>query len=267
LISGDFNLVRYQKDKSNGIVNQKWCDKFNTWIELWGLLEVKMSNRKFTWANSQVNLIMSTIDRIFCNTELDAFFPLASSQAYTRLGSDHTPILWDLGINHVHKPPSYKFEKWWLLREDFNGLVIKYWQAPTKSTSTIDRCQEKIRRFRKTTKGWSKNIEVDLRQLQKEMMEEIDFLDIKSEATELLDSKKQRMKEISLEMQKLWLKEETKAKQRSRDRDIVEGYRNTAYFHAVANQRRRKTFISSLEGPDGPTSEFPEMLDIATGFY
>jgi hypothetical protein len=68
-------------------------------------------------------------------------------------------------------------------------------------------------------------------------------------------------------MQKLWLKEETKAKQRSRDRDIVEGDRNTAYFHAMANQRRRKTFISSLEGPDGPTSELLEMLDIATGFY
>ena len=34
LISGDFNLVRGAKDKSNGVVNQKWCDKFNTWIDL-----------------------------------------------------------------------------------------------------------------------------------------------------------------------------------------------------------------------------------------
>jgi hypothetical protein len=47
----------------------------------------------------------------------------------------------------------------------------------------------------------------------------------------------------------------------------VEGGRNTAYFHAVANQRRRKTLISSLEGPNGSTSELPEMLDIATNFY
>jgi hypothetical protein len=80
------------------------------------------------------------------------------------------------------------------LREDFNDLVINSWQAPTKSTSAIDRWQEKIRRFRKTTKGWSKNIEANLRQLKKEMMEEFDFLDIKSEATELSDSEKQRMK-------------------------------------------------------------------------
>jgi endonuclease/exonuclease/phosphatase family metal-dependent hydrolase len=95
LIGGDFNLVRFQKDKSNGVVNQKLCDKFNSWIELWGLLEVKLSNRKFTWANNQENLIMAAIDRFFCTTEFDSFFPLASSQACSRLGSDHTPLLWD----------------------------------------------------------------------------------------------------------------------------------------------------------------------------
>ena len=60
--------------------------------------------------------------------------------------------------------------------------------------------------------------------------------------------------------------EEIKAKQRSRDRDITEGDRNTAYFHAVANQRRRKKMIGSLEGPDGPVSDNSGMLKIATDF-
>jgi hypothetical protein len=26
---GGFNLVRGQQDKSNGVVDQKWCDNFN----------------------------------------------------------------------------------------------------------------------------------------------------------------------------------------------------------------------------------------------
>jgi hypothetical protein len=68
---------------------------------------------------------MSTIDRVFCNTELDAIFPLATTQALARLGSDHTPLLWDSGLNHTPKTTSYKFEKWCLLREDFRDLVEK----------------------------------------------------------------------------------------------------------------------------------------------
>jgi hypothetical protein len=162
---------------------------------------------------------------------------------------------------------SYKFEKWWFLREDFKDLVTKSWQAPTKGKTALDRWQEKIRRFRKTSKGWSRNIEADLRKLKCDMMEEFDFLDIKSESEPLSDAELARLKEINLEMQKMWLKEETKAKQRSRDRDILEGDRNTAYFHAVANQRRRKTLISSLEGPEGQTSDLSEMLDIASDYY
>lgn len=99
------------------------------------------------------------------------------------------------------------------------------------------------------------------------MMEEYDTLDIKSESTPLSLEDQTRMKQIHEEMQKIWLKEETKSKQRSRDRDIKEGDKNTAYFHAVANQRRRKTLIHTLDGPDGPVTSTVEMLDVATSFY
>jgi hypothetical protein len=39
----------------------------------------------------------------------------------------------------------------------------------------------------------------------------------------LSDAELARLKEINMEMRKLWLKEETKAKQCSRDKDILEG--------------------------------------------
>lgn len=99
LIGGGVNLVRYAKDKSNGNINQRWSESYNAWIEIWSLLEIKLSSRKFTWANNQVDLIMSTIDRLFCNTELDMISPLASYRALPRCGSDHVPIVWESGLN------------------------------------------------------------------------------------------------------------------------------------------------------------------------
>jgi exonuclease III len=123
IIGGDFNLVRFQGDKSNGVIDHRWSDKFNAWIEIWSLMEVKLGNRKFTWANNQENLIMSNIDRVFCNTELDQIFPLASIRALPRMGSDHTPILWESGDGNAPKPTLYRFEKWWLMRDEFKTLA------------------------------------------------------------------------------------------------------------------------------------------------
>ena len=42
---------------------------------------------------------------------------------------------------------------------------------------------------------------------------------------------------------------------------------NTSYFHDVANQRKRKTTIHTLDGPDGPISDTKDMLHIASNFY
>jgi hypothetical protein len=60
-----------------------------------------------------------------------------------------------------------------------------------------------------------------------------------------------RLKEFSDELSKIWALEEIKIRQRSRERDIVEGDRNTAYFQAVANQRQRRKLVYGLMGPNG----------------
>ena len=75
------------------------------------------------------------------------------------------------------------------------------------------------------------------------------------------------MEDIQHELKYIWSLDETRAKQRSRERNILEGDRNTAYFQAVANQRKRKKTISSRKGPNGEINTNMEMLQLAADFY
>lgn len=99
IIGGDFNLVRSTADKSNGIVNFKWVDLFNDWVNRWGLLEFELRNKKYTWTNNQENPIMARLDRVFISTDLESAFPLARVKALDKIPSDHNPLLVDLGDN------------------------------------------------------------------------------------------------------------------------------------------------------------------------
>lgn len=69
-----------------------------------------------------------------------------------------------------------------------------------------------------------------------------------------------------MDFSKIWAMEETKTRQRSRDRAMEEGNRNTRFFQAVANQRR-KTMIQSMVVPHGTATNTEEIQQIATGYY
>lgn len=53
LVCGDFNLVRGGYDQSSGLINHQSTLLFNDWINRWGLLEISISNRNYTWSNNQ----------------------------------------------------------------------------------------------------------------------------------------------------------------------------------------------------------------------
>jgi hypothetical protein len=103
----------------------------------YGLSEIKLSGRNFTWSNNQEKAVMSHIDRIFCSTDFDAQFSLGWVKALARNPSDHVPLLWEDGQNQPKKVFRFKFEKWWLQHKDFEKLVESMWNAPIEGDRVI----------------------------------------------------------------------------------------------------------------------------------
>jgi hypothetical protein len=267
IIAGDFNLTRFASDKSNGIINHKWADAFNAWISAWGLVELNPSNKKFTWTNNQDNLIMVKLDRVFVTTDWEAAFPLASVRALDRLPSDHSPLLLNTGDNAHFGKKKFRFEKWWLEKAEFKEIVSKAWNENCRDNNSMDRWQFKIRTFRRIVRGWAANEVAALNKKKAALAEEYNKLDEEAESTGLSSQDLKRLKEVAEELSRIWSLEEIKARQRSRDRDIVEGDRNTAYFQAIANQRNRKKKVCSLMAPNGLVEDQMGMLKIAADYY
>lgn len=112
-----------------------------------------------------------------------------------------------------------------------------------------------VRTFKRLVRGWSVNLESFLTKHKKELMAEYDRLDILAESQILYGADRERMDSILRELSGIWRKDEIKAIHRSGDRDIMEGGRNTMYFHVVDNQRRRMKLINVLDDLDGPVTD------------
>lgn len=138
VIGGDFNLICTAKEKSNGVINHKWADLFLEWISKFGLIELKPSTRSFTWSNNQDQPVLAALDKIFCTVNFEQRFPLAFVTTSSRAGSDHAPLILNLGLEEIKKPALFRFEKWWLEQPDFRDLISNLWNTPCAFTNLMD---------------------------------------------------------------------------------------------------------------------------------
>jgi hypothetical protein len=125
--------------------------------------------------------------------------------------------------------------------------------------------QNKIRNLRKIVRGWTNNVVADLNKHKQTLAAEYNWLDEEEENRSLSVEEKNRLKTLTRELEQIWSFEEIRA--RTRDRNILEGDRNTTYFHVVANQRCRKKRIECMQGPNGLVHDTSKILKMAANYY
>jgi hypothetical protein len=145
------------------LINFNVVNTFNEWISRWGLIDIKDPTRTFTWSNNQECPIMATLDRILMTVEWKAKYPLAMVNMLAKGVIDHNPLMISFGEKMLMKDPIFRFEKWWLEIEEFADLVRGVWDIDCPYSEPMEIWQFKIRTLRRKLKGWSRNLDVDIK--------------------------------------------------------------------------------------------------------
>jgi hypothetical protein len=199
------------------------------------------------------------LDQVFVSPAWEAAFPLCSLTAVTRIGSDHCPLILDNGEVGINLPARFFFQTWWFEVGGFSDLVRGKIQGvlehPGRIRCSIDIWQGIARSLRQFLKGWGANLGKQKRVFRENLLNQVADLDQKADSSGLDDEGWALRYHLEDQLIQLDAVEEEYWKQRNRLQWTLKGDSCTAYFHAIANGRRRKCLIPRLITDHGEVDE------------
>lgn len=191
--------------------------------------------------------LLEKLDRILVTREWEDLFPNSLLTKLPREISDHNPLILSSGPQLVPKTIIFRFELSWLSNPEFIPAVQKIWEKPCRAKSSLDKISQKLKLLKQYFKGWGANIQSDFRRKRSKISEELMELEKIKETTGLTSMQAIHKVELLKENFTLLEQEETYWHNRSHEQWLIQGDNNTSYFHKIANGRKRKNTVISLE--------------------
>jgi hypothetical protein len=180
---------------------------------------------------------------------------MVSLSAETRIGSDHTPLILDSGEGLLCRSNHFFFETSWIALPEFKEMLQGIWSklliSPGRRRDTIDSWHIQSAGLRHYLKGWEANRGKLERDTKAHILAQIHSLDTQADASGLDEEEWALRYHLEDELMQILYAEEEYWRQRGCQNWLLQGDANTAYFHAIANGRRRKCAIRSLQSEEG----------------
>ncbi|KAA3483857.1 reverse transcriptase [Gossypium australe] len=265
LLAGDFNSIASMNEKCGGApFDHNSTAPFRNAINDLRLIDFGFVGLPFTWArgNTPQTRIQCRLDRTLGNIEARHQWPECLVQHLPRLNSDHAPLLIRLDGNpppdHALRP--FRFQAAWLQHPKFNAFILENWNGNTPITEALEL-------MGKQCLTWNKSLFGNIFARKKRLEARIGGIQRipRYQFTQGLWKLEQKLKEqLDLTLQQ----EETLWFQKSREKWIVQGDRNTKYFHSTTLVRRKRNKIEGLKNEMGTwITEPTDLKNIAVGYF
>jgi hypothetical protein len=127
---GDFNVVRNKSERKGHTFNHSVSAKFNQFINSNHLIDLKSTDKLFTWSNLKYSPSCVCLDRFMCSISWENEFSYCLNKSLSRYQSDHNAIMLIID-NNTNNQHTYiiKWDKNRINQEGFSDLLISWWQS------------------------------------------------------------------------------------------------------------------------------------------
>jgi hypothetical protein len=182
----------------------------------------------------------------------------------TRVRSDHCPLLLDDGSIMVQPKRGFRFEPTWISQEGFKRSLIEKW--PERRGKTIRDFWKIMKKLRQLSRGMGPNLDGEIKRKATKVLQDIKWVDERAEAMELDEDGWRLMYELERELENIYTYKESIWQKRCDERWILQEDANTGFFHCIANGRKKKCTIHSLEIEKGEISDLNCLREHIKGY-
>lgn len=263
ILGGDFNSILSLDEKVGGNQHLSLSSiEFKLWIDKLSLLEIPLNNGIFTWNNrrNEDNYIAEKLDRFFIAGNISFYNKDFQSSILPFAGSDHYPICLEISEpSKPHRNP-FKCEKMWFQDPKFLELIKTWWTQAKFVGSKMFIFISKLKLLKENILKWNRE---HFNNIFKEKLEIEDKLkNLNQEIIKYgMNSEKYILeKDLLKKQEEILTKEEIFWRQKSREKWLEEGDRNTKFFHNSTIQNRSLNKITSILTPQGSRTENPSEI-------
>ncbi|RYR24105.1 hypothetical protein Ahy_B02g057597 isoform A [Arachis hypogaea] len=259
IVTGDFNEIKDATEKKGGsTIDNRACNRFANWINDSGLIDLGFSGSRFTWKGPLWNgheRVFKRLDRALSNSSWRLLHHEAVVKVLPRTNSDHHPLLIteNDGGNLNHNRP-FRFELMWTHHPEFDTFLSQTWNNNINNSllSSLPNIKQELI-------TWNKHIFGNIFKAKRRIMNRLGGIQRCNSYGQnpFLD---QLEVNLNKELNEILDKEETFWLQKSREQWIVEGDRNTRFYHTKTIIRRRKNKILKLRNLNGEWIEDDQSL-------